>query len=87
MKEQYAGHVRVKDIRGNFALGTWFDEITCIHGHPVRLFNIRRHHLVACDQCRTFFHVGSNLMSGWRQENDAVWEENRRGIEGYEEVE
>ena len=74
------------DIRGNFNMGTWFGEVRCVHGHPVRLFNIGRSHFVACDTCRSFIHVGSNLMSNWRQENDAVWEENRRSIDGYEEV-
>ena len=73
-------------IRGNFVMGTWFGEVKCVHGHAVRRFNLGRHHLVACDECRTFIHVGSNLMS-WRQENAEVWEKNRRSVEGYREVE
>lgn len=69
----------------HFLQPTWFGEVKCIHGHRVRLFNIGRHHIVACDTCKTYIHVGSNLMS-WRQENAEVWEENRRSIEGYREV-
>jgi hypothetical protein len=75
------------DIRGNFDMGTWFGEVKCVHGHPVRLFNIGRHHIVACDACKTCIHVGSNLMSNWRKENADVWDKNRRSIEGYREVE
>jgi len=74
------------DIRGNFALGTWFGDVKCTHGHPVRLLNIQRNHIVACDICRAFIHVGSNLMSSWRQENRDVWEENWLSIAGYREV-
>jgi len=71
------------DIRGNFDMGTFFGEVICVHGHPVRLFNVHRHHIVTCDMCSTYIHVGSNLMSCWRQENSDVWEQNRRSIEGY----
>jgi len=84
MKKQNieAGQMRTADIHGNFDMGTWFGEVKCIRGHPVRLFNIGRHHIVACDECRACIHVGSNLMS-WRQENSEVWDENRRSIDGY----
>ena len=75
------------NVRGNFAMGTWFGEVTCVHGHPVRLFNIGRGHWVACDTCRTYIHVGSNLMSCWRQENNDIWEKNWQSIAGYQEVE
>ena len=75
------------EVRGNFALGTWFGEVRCLHGHPVRLFNIRRGHWVACDKCRTYIHVGSNLMSGWRQENEAIWLRNSESLLGYRFVE
>ena len=81
-----AGHVRTNDVRGNFDMGTWFGEVTCVHGHPVRLFNLRRHHIVACDECRTYIHVGSNLVSNWRRENASIWDEKRRTIQGYRQV-
>ena len=83
--EQAAKQKRNPDIRGNFVMGTWFGEVKCVHGHPVRLFNIGRDHIAACDECRTCIHVGSNLMS-WRQETQGIWDENRRSIEGYSEV-
>ena len=72
---------------GNFALGQWFGEVRCIHGHRTRLFNIHRDHFVACDECRSFVHVGSNLMSNWRNEDSGIWQSNRKSIEGYEHIE
>ena len=65
MKKQNAEIEQVPNetSAGNFVLGTWFGEVACIHGHPVRLFNIGRGHFVACDTCRTYVAVGSNLMS------------------------
>ena len=72
---------------GNFVLGECFADVKCRHGHETRLFNIGRGHFVACDECRTYIHVGSNLMSNWRQEDEAVWERNNDSVEGYELVE
>ena len=73
-------------IAGNFDLGECFCDVKCRHGYETRLFNIGRGHYIACDTCRTFMFVGSNLMSSWRQENKNVWRRNSRSIEGYEEV-
>ncbi|MFC1765393.1 hypothetical protein ACFL6U_25395 [Planctomycetota bacterium] len=72
---------------GNFILGQWFGEVRCLHGHKTRLFNIGRDHFVACDNCRSFLHVGSNLMSDWRDEDSSLWQRNRESIEGYEYIE
>jgi len=72
---------------GNFVLGECFADVKCCHGHETRLFNIGRGHFVACDRCRTYIHVGSNLMSNWRQESEAVWQRNNDSVEGYELVE
>jgi len=72
---------------GNFVLGECFADVKCRHGHETRLFNIGRGHFVACDRCRTYLHVGSNLMSTWRQESEAVWQRNNDSVEGYELVE
>lgn len=71
-------------MAGNFLLGEWFGAVKCRHGHPTRLFNIGRNHFVACDNCRTGIWVGSNLMSGWRQENEDIWRKNSKSVEGYE---
>jgi len=72
---------------GNFVLGECFADVKCRHGHETRLFNIGRGHFVACDRCRTCIHVGSNLMSNWRQESEAIWQRNNDSVEGYELVE
>jgi ferredoxin len=71
------------EIVGNFDLGECFAEVKCIHDHPTRPFNIGCGHFVACDACRTYVFVGSNLMSGWRQENEAVWRRNHESVEGH----
>jgi uncharacterized Fe-S cluster protein YjdI len=84
MKEQ---NDESEDIRGNFAMGTCFGDVRCVHGHPVRLFNIRRGHWVACDKCRTYIFVGSNLMSSWRSETDDAWQANDKSVWGYRCIE
>lgn len=80
MKEQ---NDESEDIRGNFAMGTCFGDVRCVHGHPVRLFNIGRGHWVACDKCRTYIHVGSKLMSSWRSETEDAWQANDKSVWGY----
>jgi len=72
---------------GDFVLGECFADVKCRHGHETRLFNIGRGHFVACDTCRTYIHVGSNLMSNWRQEDEEVWQRNNDSVEAYELVE
>ena len=72
---------------GNFVVGEFFGDVKCRHGHEVRLFNIGRGHFVACDRCRTYMHVGSNLMSSWRQEDQDIWRANNDSVEGYERLE
>ena len=74
------------EFLGNFDTGECFTDVGCIHGHDTRLFNISREHFVACDTCRTYIHVGSNLMSSWRHEDRRVWRQNRDSIDGYKEV-
>lgn len=71
-------------IESNFDLGESICDVRCIHGHETRLFNIGRSHFVACDQCRTFIYVGSNLMSNWRRKNKEAWQKNRESVDGYE---
>ena len=58
-----------------------------VRGHATRLFNIGRGHFVACDSCRAFVFVGSNLMSSWRKESEQVWQRNRESVKGYKRVE
>lgn len=71
---------------GNFDMGEWFGDVKCLRGHTTRLFNVGRGHYVACDACKTYVSVGSNLMSGWRQENRETWQRNSKSVEGYSMV-
>jgi hypothetical protein len=75
-----------KSLR-NFVLGDFFGDVACRHGHKTRLFNIGRGHYVACDECRTYIFVGSNLMSCWRQESKDIWQANQDSVHGYEFIE
>ena len=68
---------------GNFAIGEFFADVKCRFGHETRLFNLGRGHYVACDECRSYIFVGSNLMSCWRQENKDVWQKNHDSVMGY----
>jgi hypothetical protein len=76
-----------ENYTGSLLLGECFADIRCRHGHEVRLFNIGRDHFVACDSCRTYMHVGSNLMGNWRQEDETIWRANSDSVAGYELVE
>ena len=68
---------------GNFAIGDFFADVRCRFGHKTRLFNIGRSHYVACDKCRSYIFVGSNLMSCWRLENRGIWQSNTDSVKGY----
>jgi hypothetical protein len=76
---------KTANVTGNFDLGTFFGDVKCVYWQETRLFNIGRGHYVACDECRTYLFVGSNLMSNWRQENRDVWQRNYDSINGYKE--
>ena len=71
----------------NFVIGDCFAEAKCRFGHKVRIFNIGRGHFVACDKCKTYIFVGSNLMSNWRRENKDIWQKNSDSVTGYEFIE
>ena len=68
----------------NFVFGDFFADVKCRFGHETRLFNLGRGHYVACDECRSYIFVGSNLMSCWRQENKDIWQKNYDSVKGYE---
>lgn len=95
MTKRQGGHGSIRDqetaeanssgeLRGNFLLGDVFGVIACRYDHETRLFNIGRGHFVACDSCRTYIFVGSNLMSCWREESEDIWQRNSDSVEGYE---
>jgi len=77
------GPIHVNRVAGNFLMGDWFGDVKCRYGHPIRGFNIGRGHFVACDECRTYTMVGSNLMSSWRQETEDLWRQNSESVSGY----
>jgi hypothetical protein len=76
-----------KKIFGNFYFGEFFADVKCLFGHEVRLFNIGRGHFFACDKCRTYILVGSNLMQCWREENEGIWRKNSDSVNGYKFIE
>ena len=67
----------------SFIIGDFFADVRCRFGHKTRLFNIHRGHYIACDECRSYIFVGSNLMSCWRQENKGIWQKNYDSVKGY----
>jgi hypothetical protein len=74
-------------LLGNFVFGDFFADVTCRHGHKVRMFNISRGHYVACDACRAYIFVGSNLLRGWREETKDIWQANSDSVKDYEFIE
>jgi hypothetical protein len=68
---------------GSFTIGYCFADAKCRFGHATRLFNIGRGHYMACDECKSYIFVGSNLMSCWRRENRDIWQENYNSVKGY----
>ncbi len=49
--------------------------------------NIGRDHWFVCDSHKTKWWIGSNLFSGWRNEDEAEWARNEHRLENYMEVE
>ena len=72
---------------GNFVIGDFFADVKCRFSHEVRMFNIGRGHFIACDKCKTYIFVGSNLMGSWRQENKDIWRKNSDSVMGYKFIE
>lgn len=50
-------------------------------------FNIGSSHYFYCGEHRTRWHIGANLFSSWRDEDDSVWQANRKKYGDYLEVE
>ena len=49
--------------------------------------NVERGHWFMCDRHKTKWCAGSNLFSGWRDENEEVWRLNRFRLAEYMTVE
>ncbi len=50
---------------------------------PDEILNVGREHYAVCHDCRVYWHIGSNLFSGWRDEEPEVWECNKKLLATY----
>jgi hypothetical protein len=48
--------------------------------------NVGREHFFVCETHRTYWHIGSNLFSGWREEDANVWQQNVVTLSTYAEI-
>ncbi len=48
--------------------------------------NVNRAHWFICHKHKARWNVGSNLFSGWRNENEDIWQENEKLLLTYAEV-
>jgi ribosomal protein L37AE/L43A len=48
--------------------------------------NVGRNHWFICDKCKVTWLEGSNLFSGWHDENEEVWEENKKYLNNFRTV-
>lgn len=59
----------------------------CPHCHrPGNILNISRDNWIVCHAHRVRWYIGNNLLSGWRNEDEAVWRANIDLIGDYEIV-
>jgi len=72
-----------KNQIGNFTIGEIWCDVSCKHGHQIRIINIYRSHYAICDECKTYLWLGCNLSSSWNYENEEIWEANRKIIQEY----
>lgn len=57
---------------------------TCPECHKSDGFlNVGRLHFGRCETHRTYWAIGSNLFSGWRDEDPATWRENAERLEHF----
>lgn len=49
--------------------------------------NVERNQYGVCPEHKVYWGIGSGLFSGWRYENETIWEENVRFLEACEEIE
>jgi hypothetical protein len=56
-------------------------------GESGTVLNIGREHWFVCHDHKIKWHVGSNLFSAWKEENQETWDKNAETLSGYREVE
>lgn len=63
------------------------DDLFCplCHKETV-ILNMEREHFAVCHHDKIWFHVGSNLHSGWRTESPDVWAANSKLLADYVEL-
>lgn len=66
--------------RGDLAVCVRCDNPTCW------ICSIGRQHWAYCEACRVKFMVGENLFSHWREQTEEQRNENRKFLEGFEDV-
>lgn len=53
---------------------------------PDQILNVGREHFAVCHADKVYWPLGSNLFSGWRDEDPAVWQANRKLLATYQDV-
>jgi hypothetical protein len=93
-----AGRRQSQNQRGRKAMGTIIKFPTkprvdnYFGGCPIcggndKFMNIGRAHWCVCNRHRTKWWIGSNLLWGWREETEAIWQQNSYRLATYREVE
>lgn len=55
-------------------------------GRTDGFLNVGREHWFVCHAHRTCWHIGSNLFSGWREQNEVEWQRNAALLATYRTV-
>ncbi len=50
---------------------------------PDEILNVGRNHFAVCHECKVYWALGSNLFSGWRNEEPEIWERNKKLLASY----
>ena len=78
--------VEFPSARANVTTDEYFGG--CPHcGKNDELMNVGREHWFVCNRHKTKWRIGSNLFSGWKDEDEAVWTRNEYRLERFMEVE
>jgi len=49
--------------------------------------NVGRNQFITCDEHKVGDYIGGNMLSSWREENEEIWERNRKLLNTYTKVE
>ena len=77
--------VEFPSARANVTTDEYFGG--CPHcGKNDEFMNVGREHWFVCNRHKTKWWIGSNLFSGWKDEDEAVWTRNEYRLERFMEV-